>query len=174
MNFSLNPFGNEFDSISSPSELYSSNDDISEVFLDILFRDKQDVNENNIKIRLEPFFKVEKDKISNDRKRGRRKKQNKSLNPFETREIKRIHGNITLSNILFSIDKINKISIKLSDYGLNKSLKNNLNSQSYLFPNYTNSPEILLAIVSSMNTATLIGRLSKILLYDARLLSLKF
>ena len=40
---------------------------------------------------------------------------------------------ITLSNILLSIDKINKISIKLADYGLNKSLKNNLNSQSYWF-----------------------------------------
>ena len=64
MNFSLNPFINEFDSISSPSDLYSSNDDISEVFLDILFQDKQDVNENNIKIRLEPFFKVEKDHTS--------------------------------------------------------------------------------------------------------------
>ena len=99
MNFSLNPFINEFDSISSPSDLYSSNDDISEVFLDILFQDKQDVNENNIKIRLEPFFKVEKDKISNDRKRGRRKKQNKSLNPFETREIKRIHGNKSFDNL---------------------------------------------------------------------------
>ncbi len=58
-------------------------------------------------------------------------------------ELKIIHGNITLSNILLSIDKINKISIKLSDYGLNKSLKYNLNSQSYLFPKYTNSPEIL-------------------------------
>ena len=33
-------------------------------------------------------------------------------------ELKIIHGNITLSNILLSIDKINKISIKLSDYGL--------------------------------------------------------
>ena len=77
MNFSLNPFGNEFDSIGSHSDLYSSNDDISEVFLDILFRDKQDVNENNIKIRLEPFFKVEKDKNLNDLNRGRRKKQNK-------------------------------------------------------------------------------------------------
>ena len=99
MNFSLNPFGNEFDSIGSHSDLYSSNDDISEVFLDILFRDKQDVNENNIKIRLEPFFKVEKDKISNDRTRGRRKKQNKSLNRFETREIKRIHGNKSFDNL---------------------------------------------------------------------------
>ena len=75
MNFSLNPFENEFDSISSPSDLYSSNDEISEVFLDILFQDKQDVNENNIKIRLEPFFKVEKDKIINER--GRKKNQNK-------------------------------------------------------------------------------------------------
>ena len=34
-------------------------------------------------------------------------------------ELKIIHGNITLSNILLSIDKINKISIKLLDYGLN-------------------------------------------------------
>ena len=99
MNFSLNPFINEFDSISSPSDLYSSNDDISEVFLDILFRDKQDVNENNIKIRLEPFFKVEKDKNLNDRKRGKRKKQNKSINPFETREIKGIHGNKSFDNL---------------------------------------------------------------------------
>ena len=48
-------------------------------------------------------------------------------------ELKIIYGNITLSNILLSIDQINKISIKLSDYGLNKSLKNNLNSQSYWF-----------------------------------------
>ena len=63
VNFSLNPFGNEFDSIGSHSDLYSSNDDISEVFLDILFRDKQDVNENNIKIRLEPFLKLKKIKI---------------------------------------------------------------------------------------------------------------
>ena len=38
-------------------------------------------------------------------------------------ELKTIHGKITISNILLSIDKINKISIKLSDYGLNKSLK---------------------------------------------------
>ena len=66
---------------------------------------------------------------------------NKALKKMN--ELKIIHGNITLSNILLSIDQINKISIKLSDYGLNKSLKNNLNSQSYLFPNYTNSPEIL-------------------------------
>ena len=99
MNFSLNPFINEFDSISSPSDLYSSNDDISEVFLDILFQDKQDVNENNIKIRLEPFFKVEKDKNLNDLNRGRRKKQNKSIIPFETSKIKGIHGNKSFDNL---------------------------------------------------------------------------
>ena len=56
---------------------------------------------------------------------------NKALKKMN--ELKRIHGNITLSNILLSIDKINKISIKLADYVLNKSLKNNLNSQSYWF-----------------------------------------
>ena len=99
MNFSLNPFINEFDSISSPSDLYSSNDDISEVFLDILFQDKQDVNENNSKIRLEPFFKVEKDKILKDLNRGRRKKQNKSIDPFETSKIKGIHGNKSFDNL---------------------------------------------------------------------------
>ena len=99
MNFSLNPFGNEFDSIGSHSDLYSSNDDISEVFLDILFQGKQDVNENNIKIRLEPFFKVEKDKNLNDLNRGRRKKQNKSIIPFETSKIKGIHGNKSFDNL---------------------------------------------------------------------------
>jgi serine/threonine protein kinase len=70
---------------------------------------------------------------------------NKALKKMN--ELKIIHGNITLSNILLSIDQINKISIKLSDYGLNESLGNNLKSQSYLFPNYTNSPEIFLCIL---------------------------
>ena len=54
-----------------------------------------------------------------------------------------IHGNLKLSNILFNLDEINKISIKLCYYDSIKFYKKSESSMSDRRTNYTNSPEII-------------------------------
>ena len=57
-------------------------------------------------------------------------------------ELNIIHRNLKLSNILISLNKINKISFKLCDFGISKNMKDEL-TLNLLENNLTIAPEII-------------------------------
>ena len=57
-------------------------------------------------------------------------------------ELNIIHIDLKLSNILISLNKINKISFKLCDFGISKNMKDEL-SINLLENNLTIAPEII-------------------------------
>ena len=58
------------------------------------------------------------------------------------KELNIIHRDIKPSNILLNIDKLDKVSIKLSDYGSSKNMKN-ITSKSTAGTHFTMAPEVL-------------------------------
>ena len=82
-------------------------------------------------LNLEEFMKIRNEGLSIEEIKEILFQINLILKKMIEKEI--FHGNIKLSNILISLKKINHITIKLSDFGLNKIEENYL----------TNAPEII-------------------------------
>ena len=88
-------------------------------------------------INLEEYMKIRDKGLSIEELREFLIKLNKTL---KSKEI--IYRDLKSTNILISLNKINKISIKISDLGLNKKMNDELTMSSFKIP-YTRSPEII-------------------------------
>ncbi len=87
---------------------------------------------------LKNFIKIRNEKLTIDEIKEILFQLNQILKKMNENNI--LHGNLKLSNILISINKINNISIKLSDFGLNKKQEITKNK---VVINLTMAPEIL-------------------------------
>ena len=88
-------------------------------------------------INLEEYMKIRDKGLSIQELREFLIELNKTL---KSKEI--IYRDLKSTNILISLNKINKISIKISDLGLNKKMNKELTMSSFKIP-YTRSPEII-------------------------------
>ena len=88
-------------------------------------------------INLEEYMKIRDKGLSIEELREFLIELNKTL---KSKEI--IYRDLKLTNILISLNTINKISIKISDLGLNKKMNEEITMSSFKIP-YTRSPEII-------------------------------
>ena len=88
-------------------------------------------------INLEEYMKIRDKGLSIEELREFLIEINKTL---KSKEI--IYRDLKLTNILISLNTINKISIKISDLGLNKKMNEEITMSSFKIP-YTRSPEII-------------------------------
>ena len=88
-------------------------------------------------INLEEYMKIRDKGLSIQELREFLIELNKTL---KSKDI--IHRDLKLTNILISLNTINKISIKISDLGLNKNMNEEITMSSFKIP-YTRSPEII-------------------------------
>ena len=88
-------------------------------------------------INLEEYMKIRDKGLSIEELREFLIELNKTL-----KSKKIIYRDLKLTNILISLNKINKISIKISDLGLNKKMNEEITMSSFKIP-YTRSPEII-------------------------------
>ena len=97
------------------------------------------INKENLisMINLEEYMKIRDKGLSIEELREFLIELNKTL---KSKEI--IYRDLKLTNILISLNTINKISIKISDLGLNKKMNEEITMSSFKIP-YTRSPEII-------------------------------
>ena len=88
-------------------------------------------------INLEEYMKIRDKGLSIEELREFLIELNKTL-----KSKKIIYRDLKLTNILISLNTINKISIKISDLGLNKKMNEEITMSSFKIP-YTRSPEII-------------------------------